>query len=178
MKRPLPLAILAAILTVSLVVGLAVGPASDSQSNRRTGTVATANGSLGTILVDRRGRTLYLFENDTPGKSACSGKCARFWPPVIARGKPTAAGAAQGSQLGTTLRSNGSRQVTYRGHPLYRFAGDTEPGQTAGQGSRAFGAGWFVVSPAGEKVELDSVDQPTRPRNGAQPPPQPSLRGY
>ena len=178
MKRPLLLAILAAILTVSLVVGLTVGLVSDSQSNGRTGTVATANSALGTILVDRGGRTLYLFEKDRRSTSACSGACARYWPPLIARGKPTAAGSVRASLLGTTRRSDGSRQVTYRGYPLYRFAGDTEPGQTTGQGSRAFGAGWFVLSPAGERVELDSVDQPTQPRYGAQSPPQPSVRGY
>ena len=72
MKRPLPLAIGAVLVAVSLTVGLsAVLAASDSQSNGRTGTVATASSPLGTILVDRRGSTLYLFEKDRRGESAC-----------------------------------------------------------------------------------------------------------
>jgi predicted lipoprotein with Yx(FWY)xxD motif len=179
MKRPLPLAIGAVLVAVSLTVGLsAVLAASDSQSNGRTGTVATASSPLGTILVDRRGSTLYLFEKDRRGESACSGACALEWPPLITRGKPTAAGTAQGSLLGTTRRGDGSRQVTYRGHPLYRFAGDTRPGQTAGQGLRDFGAGWFVVSPAGATVDRDSASQPSQPRYGGQSPDRPLGRGY
>ena len=167
MKRPLPLAILAVLVAVSLTVGLtAVLAASDSQSNGRTGTVATASSPLGTILVDDHGRTLYRFEKDRRGESACAGGCALEWPPLITRGKPTAAGTAQGSLLGTTRRSDGSRQVTYDGHPLYRFEGDTQPGQTGGQGLRDFGASWFVVSPAGEKVDRDNPSQPTQPGYG------------
>ena len=178
MKRPLPLAIVA-LLIASLTVGLtAVLAASGSDSNGHTGMVATASSSLGTILVESRGRTLYVFERDSRGQSVCSGACAMEWPPLIAGGKPAAAGTARGSLLGTTRRSDGRRQTTYRGHPLYRFAGDTQPRQTDGQGLRAFGGGWFVVSPAGERVTRESGSQPTQPQYRAQSPPRPSVRAY
>ena len=154
MKRPLPMAIAALLVVVSLTVGLTAVLASGGESNGRAGTIATGSPEVGTVLVDRRGRTLYLFQKDARGESACSGPCAMEWPPLVAGGRPTAAGDARASLLATTLRSDGRRQVTYQGHPLYRYVGDTQPGQTTGQGSRAFGARWFVVSPAGEKVEL------------------------
>jgi predicted lipoprotein with Yx(FWY)xxD motif len=167
------------LIAVSLTAGLtAVLAASDSQSHGRTGTVATTSSPLGTILVDGRGRTLYVFEKDTRGKSACSSACAAEWPPLIARGEPTAAGGAQGSLLGTTRRGDGTRQVTYSGHPLYRFTGDTRAGQTAGQGLQDFGAGWFVVSPEGQKVGLGSSSRPSQPRSGGQSRPRLSVSGY
>ena len=95
---------------------------------------------LGTVLVDGQGRTVYLFKKDSGGRSACSGACASAWPPVIAHGHPRAAGSAKASRLGITMRADGTRQVTYRGHPLYRYIGDTARGQTNGQGLTAFGA--------------------------------------
>jgi len=107
---------------------------------------------LGRILVDTHGRTLYLFEKDKRGKSACAGACAANWPPLMATGKPTAARGASAGKLGTTHRKSGL-QVTYAGHPLYRFSGDSRPGQTNGEGLKAFGAEWYVLSPAGKKVE-------------------------
>jgi predicted lipoprotein with Yx(FWY)xxD motif len=115
--------------------------------------VKTRHGKLGTFLVDGKGRTLYLFEKDKTRKSRCSGSCAAAWPPLITSGKPRAKGRAKAALLGTTKRKNGSRQVTYNGHPLYRFIQDTSPGQTNGQGSHAFGAGWYVVAPSGKKIE-------------------------
>lgn len=161
MKRPLPIAI-AAVLVVAALTGLTAVLASGSESNGRRGTVATGSSQVGTVLVDRRGRTLYLFEKDRAGESACSGACATEWPPLLAAGRSTAAGSARSSLLGTTQRSDGRRQVTYHGHPLYRYVGDTQPGQTTGQGSRAFGAAWFVVSPAGAEVERSATTQPSQ----------------
>jgi predicted lipoprotein with Yx(FWY)xxD motif len=118
--------------------------------------VSTAGTSLGRILVDSRGRTLYLFEKDRKGKSACTGKCAAFWPPLIATGKPRAAGPAKASLISTTKRADGRLQVTYNHHPLYTFARDTKNGQTKGEGVNAFGGGWDAVSPAGAKIEKQS----------------------
>jgi predicted lipoprotein with Yx(FWY)xxD motif len=115
--------------------------------------VSTVGTSLGRILVDSRGRTLYLFEKDRNGKSACAGQCAAFWPPLIASGKPRAAGTAKASLVGTTKRADGRLQVTYNHHPLYTFVKDTKKGQTNGEGVNGFGAGWDVVSPAGAKIE-------------------------
>jgi len=118
--------------------------------------VAARGGSLGTILVDSQGRTLYLFEKDKNGRSACSGACAQTWPPLTASGAPKAGSGLTASLLGTTRRSDGSMQITYHGHPLYRYSGDSSAGQTNGQGSKAFGAEWYVLAPSGNKIERRS----------------------
>ena len=102
----------------------------------------------------RPGRTLYLFEKDTKGHSACSGACAGYWPPLLTTGKPTAHGAVRSSRCSASRAAATARaQVTYAGHPLYRFVQDTKPGQTNGQGLDVFGAEWYVLSPAGTKVD-------------------------
>ncbi len=128
-----------------------VNAASVTRSSRRP-TVRVRRTGLGRILVDSRGRTLYLFKKDTGGKSRCSGSCAVNWPPLLATGRPTAGSGVKASKLGTTRRSNGKTQVVCNGHPLYRFIGDAKPGNTNGEGLTAFGARWFVVSPAGNEI--------------------------
>jgi len=117
--------------------------------------VGVANSPLGRILVDSKGRTLYLFEKDKNRRSACYGLCTTYWPPLLTHGKSLARDGAKQSLLGTTQRRNGTEQVTYAGHPLYRFSGDSAPGQTNGEGLADFGAGWDVLSPAGKKIESD-----------------------
>ena len=131
----------------ALAAGLSTAPAATQP------TVKTAASPLGRILVDSRGRTLYLFEKDRPGTSVCTGACAAYWPPLLASGKPAAGAGLKRGQLGTTRRSDGRTQVTYAGHPLYRFVSDTRPGQRNGQGLNLYGGGWYVVSPAGKKIE-------------------------
>jgi predicted lipoprotein with Yx(FWY)xxD motif len=116
--------------------------------------------SLGKILVDSQGRTLYLFKKDSGRKSACTGACAKAWPPLRASGKPTAGRGASASKLGTIKRSDGKPQVTYRGHPLYTFVKDTKAGQTNGEGLTAFGSSWFALSPAGNQVSKPSSPAP------------------
>jgi predicted lipoprotein with Yx(FWY)xxD motif len=116
-------------------------------------TVGVANtGSLGKVLVDGRGRTLYLFQKDSGTRSACTGACAAAWPPLRASHKPVVGSGASASMATTAPRSDGSPQVAYNGHPLYRFSGDENPGDTNGQGVTAFGGAWYAVSPAGEMV--------------------------
>jgi predicted lipoprotein with Yx(FWY)xxD motif len=117
--------------------------------------VGLASTPLGRIVVDGNGRTLYLFEKDKNRRSACYGQCATYWPPLLTHGKPVAHTGARQALLGTTRRANGSRQVTYAGHPLYRYVQDQEPGQTTGEGLQLFGGGWDVLSSAGKKVESD-----------------------
>jgi predicted lipoprotein with Yx(FWY)xxD motif len=107
---------------------------------------------LGAILVNAKGRTLYLFTKDKRGRSSCAGSCAKYWPPAITRAKPTAGPGTKGTLLGTTTRSDGSRQLTYNHHPLYGFALDKRAGQTNGEGSAAFGARWWAVSGRGLAV--------------------------
>jgi predicted lipoprotein with Yx(FWY)xxD motif len=112
--------------------------------------ITTASSSGNTFLTNGSGRAIYLWAKDTGGMSACSGACAGAWPPVT--GTPTAAGSAKASDLGTITRSDGSKQVTYDGHPLYYFAGDSGAGTATGQGSDNFGAKWWLVSPSGSDV--------------------------
>jgi predicted lipoprotein with Yx(FWY)xxD motif len=126
---------------------------STSNSSGAASAVGTKTSSLGTFLVDAKGRTLYLWDADHGSKSTCSGACAQAWPPLTTTTTPKASGAAKASLLGTTKRTDGSREVTYAGHPLYYFAGDTQPGQTTGQGSNGFGAPWWVVTPAGTALQ-------------------------
>ena len=118
----------------------------------RTATVRVANSSLGSILVNSAGRTLYLFKADSSTSSACTGACASAWPPLLTSGTPTAGTGLTASKLGTITRSDGKRQVTYNGHPLYLFIMDTKPGQTTGQGVTAFGAAWFALTPSGSQA--------------------------
>jgi len=145
-----------AVLLIALVLAAATAGLGRAESSAQGGaTVTTAMSKLGPILVDSRGRTLYLFERDPRGRSACAGPCAVNWPPLLTNAGPNANRKAKQSLLGVIRRSDGTRQVTYAGHPLYRYAGDGRPGSIAGQDSRAFGASWYVVSPGGQKVESD-----------------------
>ena len=123
-----------------------------SSTSASSGTVDLAQASLGPILIDSQGRSLYLWQADTGAKSTCTGACASAWPPLVTTGKPTAGSGVRSSLLGTTKRANGTEQVTYNGHPLYRFAGDTASRQTNGQGSTGFGAPWYVLSPRGNPL--------------------------
>jgi predicted lipoprotein with Yx(FWY)xxD motif len=115
-------------------------------------TVGVANTDLGKVLVDSKGRTLYLFQKDQGTKSTCFGECATDWPPLRESGKPTVADGAKASLVATTSRSDGKPQVTYNGHPLYLYEGDQKPGDTNGQGVIGFGAAWYAVTPAGDQV--------------------------
>ncbi len=96
--------------------------------------------SLGSVLVDARGRTLYLFEADTTAKSACYGQCAAVWPPFLTNGAPVKVRPAKQGLLKTARRKDGTLQVVYAGHPLYFFSGDTRAGQTKGEGIVHFGS--------------------------------------
>jgi predicted lipoprotein with Yx(FWY)xxD motif len=150
MKGTALILIIAAALSLA---GLGTGLASGSGS--RGATVSTAKTGLGKVIVNLQGRTLYLFEKDKRGKSACSGACASYWPPLITHGRPIAVNGAKQSLLRTIKRANGARQVAYAGHPLYTFLLDTRRGQTKGEGSKLFGAGWDALTPAGKKIERD-----------------------
>jgi predicted lipoprotein with Yx(FWY)xxD motif len=141
------------VAALSLAV---LGAAAARNSSARPATVSTGHSGLGRIVVDgRSGRTLYLFEKDRRGRSACTGACATYWPPLLTHGKPIASGGAKRSLLGMIRRADGTSQVTYAGHPLYRYVLDTRRGQTNGEGSTLFGAGWDALTPAGKKIESD-----------------------
>ena len=114
--------------------------------------ISTTKGSAGTYLVGPDGRAVYVWVADTGSKSNCSGACAVAWPPVTTTGSPTAGTGVTASDLGTTKRSDGSEEVTYKGHPLYYFVADKSAGQTKGQGSNSFGAKWWLVAPSGSAI--------------------------
>ena len=145
--------------------GGATAAAPAKTTDRASVTVGLANTGLGNILVDSHGRSLYLFKADTGTNSACGGACAVAWPPLLADGKPTAGSGVNTSLVGTARRSDGTEQVTYNGHPLYRFVKDTKPGQTMGQGLTAFGAPWYVLSTAGNQI----TTQPSSSGSSASP---------
>jgi len=110
---------------------------------------SATRGSLGAILVDHSGATLYRYTPDGTGKSTCTGGCATVWPPLTVPAGTASVAAGTGipsGALGTTTRPDGTLQVTYKGMPLYTYAADTSAGQTSGQG---VGGTWYVVSPSG-----------------------------
>jgi predicted lipoprotein with Yx(FWY)xxD motif len=138
----------------------ASSPAAAASAPASSAAAVTVNlksisGIEGQALVDGRGRALYLWEADTSGTSTCTGPCAAAWPPVTVSGMPQAGGGVSPSLLGTAKRAGGAEQVTYNGHPLYYFAGDTGPGMAKGQGSKDFGADWYVLSAKGSKIDND-----------------------
>ena len=137
--------------TTTATTARATTTSSDSQSGQ-SATVDVASSDLGNILVDSQGRTLYLFAKDTGKTSECSGECATDWPPVTTKDTPTTGSGAEASMVGTTTRSDGTTQVTYNGHPVYRFQGDKKAGDTNGEGLVAFGAAWYTLSPAGDQI--------------------------
>jgi predicted lipoprotein with Yx(FWY)xxD motif len=161
MTRSGPITFLASAAVIPLVAlavaacgggGAATAASPPKTSSGASATVGVANGSLGSILVNSTGRTVYLFKADVGATSACAGACATAWPPLLAMDKPTAGTGLTASKLGTITRSDGSRQVTYNGHPLYLFIKDKKPGQTNGQGVTAFGAAWFALTPSGNQA--------------------------
>jgi len=132
------------------------GAAPTTSSGSPAAAVVDLRGSkLGQTLVDGQGRTLYLFEADTAGKSNCNGACTSAWPPYVSNGTPHAGTGVTGALLGTSIRGNGATQVTYHGHPLYYYAGDNRPGDAAGQGLNQFGAKWYVLASSGNKIDAD-----------------------
>jgi predicted lipoprotein with Yx(FWY)xxD motif len=139
----------------SSTTGAAAGTSPSSSSSSAPGTgvkVTTAKNSLGTYLTAVSGRALYVWLADSNDKSSCNGACAAAWPPLLTQAAPTASGGAVAADLGLITRSDGTKQVTYKGHPLYYYVGDPGPGTTTGNGSNQFGAKWWLISPAGSQV--------------------------
>ena len=127
---------------------------STGSSGAMSETVAAHGSSLGTILVDGEGKTLYQFESDTPSSSTCNDGCTAVWAPVPGTAK--AGSGITASKLGTIRRSDGSMQASYAGHPLYWYEGDTAAGDTNGEGLDDFGAEWYAIAPSGSAVKSDS----------------------
>ena len=153
------------------------GSSSSAGASSSGGTViTTAKSSGGTVLASGSGRAVYLWAKDTGDMSNCNGACAGAWPPVTTTGTATASGGAKASDIGTITRSDGTKQVTYDGHPLYYFSGDSGPGTASGQGSDAFGAKWWLVAPTGSDVTAGVTSFTAGQARPAPRPPRPSTR--
>jgi predicted lipoprotein with Yx(FWY)xxD motif len=171
MKRS-PIAAIAAVAAVAAVIVSGCGSSSNNSNTDKTTsapvastasstapaamqTIGTRKGKLGTYLVDGKGMTLYLFEGDKMNASNCTGGCLGIWPAYSSTGKaPAVSGGVKAGMLGVTSGS-GKKIVTYNGHPLYHYVGDTKPGDTTGQALDQFGAEWYVLSASGNKIDED-----------------------
>jgi predicted lipoprotein with Yx(FWY)xxD motif len=142
-------------LGVAIALLAACGEAAPTGSSDQTAALGVAEVSgVGSVLVDVEGFTLYELKTESSGEVQCTGECAEAWPPLIAPGgrAPAPPSGIVGT-IGTVERPDGGLQVTFAGKPLYRFAGDSRPGQANGQGQ---GGVWFAVQPSG----TDSPENP------------------
>lgn len=130
---------------LTLLVALALAPSSHAM-------VSAKQSAYGKILFDGRGFVLYGFTRDAHGRSACSGACAKAWPPYIVKSRPTGGAGVAARRLGTTRRAGGSLQATYAGRPLYYYVGDRRAGQILCQNVLEYGGSWRVVRPSGALV--------------------------
>ena len=162
MKRKIPLFIVAAVLSAAALIAAIFNDTSSAAPQKvpKGALVSLRKTTLGKVLVDARGHTLYLFEKDKKGTSSCYGACATYWPAAITPAKPRPGTGVRASLLGVTKRTDGRRQVTYAGHPLYTFIADKKAGQTTGEGLSDFGATWDAVASNGHSIE------PKAPSNG------------
>lgn len=136
-------------------------PPSAASAAEGAGSIELADTSLGQVIVDAEGMTLYLFVADGQGESTCYDECEASWP--VLEGEVSAGEGLDSALVGTTTRTNGDVQATYNGWPLYYFSGDAAVGDTKGQGLRDV---WYVVDAGGDAVEASPVaaDAPTTTR--------------
>ena len=144
--------LIAGIAVIVLAVGGGSAKTQPVQTAAAGSAVSIRSTSLGKTLVDANGRTLYLFAGDRANVSRLSGAGLSVWPRFIATGAVKGLNGAQAAKIGTITSPSGIRQVTYNGHPLYYYVGDSTPGSTRGQGLNQFGALWYVLGPAGSAV--------------------------
>lgn len=164
--RILHVASLAGLVAAGAIGLSACGSGADDHSSSGTsgavGTPSPTTSNTAAHLTTAKGLAVYLFAPDTDGTSHCYGGCANAWPPVPAGTKlATVSGKVDDSLVGTTKRTDGSTQLTYAGHPLYRYAGDAEPGQTTGQGLDASGGLWWLVAPKGAAIKAGASSSKT-----------------
>lgn len=156
MKRTrllLPALVVVAVAVVAIIASTSSGSTKPAQpAVAANSAISLKQTSLGKVLVDANGRTLYLFGGN---KLSAAGRAV--WPPFLSNVRPTAKGGVSAAQIGTITGSNGAMQITYHGHPLYYYVGDHTPGQTAGQGLNEFGGLWYVLSASGSAITTAST---------------------
>lgn len=134
--------------------GTTSGTSTSAPASASNTSVVAKKNKLGMIVAaGPKKLTVYMFDADSGTTSHCPGACAKAWPPVAASGTPSATPPAQTSLVGTTTRSDGTKQMTYKGHPLYYFIKDKDDGDAYGEGAKAFGANWYVLKPDGSKID-------------------------
>ena len=138
------------LIAVAAVAAAVMASGSALAASKGGTTVMLHATKLGKVLTTSSGMTLYLYTPDAKNKSNCYTGCISFWPALIAKGKVQAGPGVKASLLGVTTRKNGQRQVTYNGHPLYRYVGDSKAGQVNGQGYQSI---WYVLGAAGNAVK-------------------------
>lgn len=151
---------------VALVIAVSGGSASKVKTSTASasGSISVRHTALGNILVDAKGRTLYLFLADKPNHSTLSREGLAVWPAFTSAGKPQAKSGVSAAHLATVKQADGQRQVTYYGHPLYYYVGDKASGETKGQGLKEFGALWYVVSKQGHTITTaNTTTAPSEP---------------
>jgi predicted lipoprotein with Yx(FWY)xxD motif len=132
------------------------GSRTTSQSSSLASGLHIGHTSLGNVLVDGRGMTVYLLTSDKPDKSRCSAQCLAYWPPVAAP-KSGAKSPGVSATVGSTTSTSGSAMATAGGWPLYTYVGDKAPGAVTGEGIPSFGGVWYALSPAGKPVKTAST---------------------
>jgi len=148
-----------AVATVALAACGSSAASTPSSGSGSSSTPAVASGagiktvstSRGMVLANSAGHTLYWFAIDTPTKSNCNGQCTTYWPPVPASAK-AAAGVSLPGTFGSITREDGSKQLTYKGHPLYTYEADTAAGQISGNDLNVSGGLWWAMTPSGAKL--------------------------
>jgi predicted lipoprotein with Yx(FWY)xxD motif len=153
-------ALAAAAAVAALAAACGSGAASPGASHPAASMASSAHPALnvsqtglGRVIASGSGHTLYLFASDTAMKSTCSGACLHYWPAYTGKLAARAGSGIEAKLVGAIHRPDGTRQVTYAGHPLYTYVGDTRPGQTTGEGLDDFGARWYALAPAGSPVQ-------------------------
>ena len=153
MKKTILLLLCISVISVLLIAGCTQTPVPQPTPTATTAipptkapdTVKTADTTLGKILVDAKGMTLYYFANDIPasGASSCYGQCAVAWP-IFSTDTVTVSSPLDPADFGSITRTDGTKQTTYYGWPLYYFQGDSKPGDAKGENVLKT---WFVVKP-------------------------------
>jgi predicted lipoprotein with Yx(FWY)xxD motif len=139
----------------------APGAAAIVHKSATGGVLGVARTALGPVLVDSKGRTVYLLTADSPGHSSCAAQCLQFWPPVsgpAGSAVPSVQGVS--AALAVTKATSGASMLTAGGWPLYTFAKDMAPGEVNGQGKKSFGGTWYAVSPSGVAVKATPKSAP------------------
>jgi predicted lipoprotein with Yx(FWY)xxD motif len=121
-----------------------------AKPDREGAAIIVRDSQYGPMLFGSNRQAIYIFENDSKGKTACYGECAEAWPPVVTKGEPKAEKGSKASLLGTIKRRDGTRQVTYAGQPLYYYAHE-DPGEVRCHNVNLNGGFWWVVGPDGRR---------------------------